>query len=182
MRISSSPATRATTNSGKWMPVKRSCGREAGLRVQGATNDTASSPKYRYPGTATRAMLAHAPIGADGARTIRYVNPATGGAVMPTLDCYAVRLGKSPTRSKRATYNVICLVVAGAGRSHHRRQDVRMVAARRVHDPALDLGPASGDRRRRRPVPGVRQVGVRAPRSGARGAAIVAAYPSMATR
>ena len=90
---------------------------QAGLRVQGATNDTASSPKYRYPGTATRAMLAHAPIGADGARTIRYVNPATGGAVMPTLDCYAVRLGKSPTRSKRATYNVICLVVAGAGRS-----------------------------------------------------------------
>jgi gentisate 1,2-dioxygenase len=62
-------------------------------------------------------MLAHAPIGPDGARTIRYVNPATGGAVMPTLDCYAVRLGKSPTRSKRVTYNVICLVVSGAGRS-----------------------------------------------------------------
>ena len=36
---------------------------------------------------------------------------------MPTLDCYAARLGKSPTRSKRVTYNVICLVVAGAGRS-----------------------------------------------------------------
>jgi gentisate 1,2-dioxygenase len=62
-------------------------------------------------------MLAHAPIGADGARTIRYVNPATGGAVMPTLDCYAVRIGQSPTRSKRVTYNVICLVVSGAGRS-----------------------------------------------------------------
>ena len=37
---------------------------------------------------------------------------------MPTLDCYAVRLGdKAPTRRKRATYNIICLVVAGAGRS-----------------------------------------------------------------
>jgi gentisate 1,2-dioxygenase len=90
---------------------------QAGLRVEGATSGTASSPKYRYPGTATRAMLAHAPVGPDGARTIRYVNPATGGAVMPTLDCYAVRIGKTPTRSKRATYNVICLVVSGAGRS-----------------------------------------------------------------
>jgi gentisate 1,2-dioxygenase len=51
-------------------------------------------------------------------RVIRYVNPATGGTVMPTLDCYAARLDKgAPTRSKRATYNVICLVVAGEGRS-----------------------------------------------------------------
>jgi gentisate 1,2-dioxygenase len=49
---------------------------------------------------------------------IRYVNPVTGGAVMPTLDCYAARLHKgTPTRAKRATYNVICLVVEGEGRS-----------------------------------------------------------------
>src|SRR5262245_29710230 len=90
---------------------------EAGLVAQGATTDSTSSPKYRYPGTATRAMLAHAPAGPDGARTIRYVNPLTGGAVMPTLDCYAVRLGKAPTRRKRATYNTICLVVSGTGQS-----------------------------------------------------------------
>ena len=52
-------------------------------------------------------------------RVIRYVNPATGGAVMPTLDCYAARLSRgTPTRAKRATYNVVCLVVAGEGRSH----------------------------------------------------------------
>jgi len=37
---------------------------------------------------------------------------------MPTLDCYAARLRKgAPTRAKRATYNVVCLVVAGEGRS-----------------------------------------------------------------
>ena len=37
---------------------------------------------------------------------------------MPTLDCYAVRLDKgAPTRSKRATWNVVCLVVEGEGRS-----------------------------------------------------------------
>ena len=44
--------------------------------------------------------------------------PSTGGAVMPTLDCYAARLSKNvPTRPKRATWNVVCLVVAGEGRS-----------------------------------------------------------------
>ena len=91
---------------------------EAGLRAEGATAGPANSPKYRYSGEATRRLLAVAPPGADGARTIRYVNPATGGAVMPTLDCYAVRLSKgAPTRMKRGTYNVVCLVVAGEGRS-----------------------------------------------------------------
>ena len=51
-------------------------------------------------------------------RVIRYVNPATGGAVMPTLDSYAARLSRgTPTRAKRTTYNVVCLVVTGEGRS-----------------------------------------------------------------
>jgi gentisate 1,2-dioxygenase len=91
---------------------------ESGLAVEGAAGGAVHSPKYRYPGDATRRMLAATPRGADGLRTIRYVNPATGGAVMPTLDCYAARLDKGiPTRTKRATYNVICLVVAGEGRS-----------------------------------------------------------------
>jgi gentisate 1,2-dioxygenase len=92
---------------------------EAGLRAEGATATTANSPKYRYPGEAMRRLLDAAPPGADGMRVIRYVNPATGGAVMPTLDCYAARLrAGTPTRKKRTTYNVVCLVVAGEGRSH----------------------------------------------------------------
>jgi gentisate 1,2-dioxygenase len=91
---------------------------EAGLRAEGATGGAVSSPKYRYPGEATRRLIAAAPAGADGMRAIRYVNPATGGAVMPTLDCYAARLSRdTPTRTKRATYNMVCLVVAGEGRS-----------------------------------------------------------------
>jgi gentisate 1,2-dioxygenase len=92
---------------------------EAGLIAEGAPSNPLSSPKYRYSGEGTRRLLAAAPPGADGARTIRYVNPATGGAVMPTLDCYAARLRQGvPTRMKRATYNVVCLVVRGEGRSH----------------------------------------------------------------
>jgi gentisate 1,2-dioxygenase len=91
---------------------------EAGLRADGAAGGAVHSPKYRYPGEAMRRLLAAATPGADGMRVIRYVNPVTGGAVMPTLDCYAARLRKgTPTRAKRATYNVICLVVEGEGRS-----------------------------------------------------------------
>jgi gentisate 1,2-dioxygenase len=91
---------------------------EAGLLAQGTAADGASSPKYRYPGEATRRMLTSVPRGADGMRLVRYVNPATGGAVMPTLDCYAARLDRGvASKTKRATYNVICLVVRGEGRS-----------------------------------------------------------------
>jgi gentisate 1,2-dioxygenase len=76
------------------------------------------SPKYRYPGEATRRLLDAVAPGPDGARTIRYVNPLTGGAVMATLDCYATRLVRgTPTRARRVTHNAICLVVAGEGRS-----------------------------------------------------------------
>ncbi|MFZ2143682.1 MAG: cupin domain-containing protein [Xanthobacteraceae bacterium] len=92
---------------------------EAGLVAEGAAASPVNSPKYRYSGEATRRLLAAAPAGSDGARTIRYVNPSTGGAVMPTLDCYAARLTRgTATRLKRATYNVVCLIVRGEGRSH----------------------------------------------------------------
>lgn len=91
---------------------------EAGLRVPGIPDGGANSPKYRYPGEATRRLLTVTPPGPDGARTIRYVDPSTGGAVMPTLDCYALRLDKGvTTRRKRGTWNAVCLVVAGEGRS-----------------------------------------------------------------
>lgn len=37
---------------------------------------------------------------------------------MPAFDCAAIRLTKSvPTRPKRVTYNSICLVASGSGRS-----------------------------------------------------------------
>src|SRR5262249_62366230 len=49
---------------------------------------------------------------------------------------------------------------------------VRLVAARRVHDPALDLCEPRGAWRRRRPVRGVRPLRLRAPRPAARGTAI----------
>ena len=92
---------------------------EAGLIAEGASASPNNSPKYHYSGEAARRLLGAAPTGADGARVVRYVNPSTGGAVMPTLDCYAARLSAGAwTRMKRGTYNVVCLVVRGEGRSH----------------------------------------------------------------
>jgi gentisate 1,2-dioxygenase len=78
----------------------------------------AHSPKYHYAGAATRRLLASLPAGPDGARTVRYTNPATGDAIMSALDCYAVRLPRGQaTRARRTTCNMICLVVSGFGRS-----------------------------------------------------------------
>ncbi len=90
---------------------------EAGLAPT-ALPRAVQSPKYRYPGEATRRLLASARAGDDGAKTIRYVHPETGGPVMTTLDCYAVRLEQgSATRPKRSTHNAVHLVVSGEGRS-----------------------------------------------------------------
>jgi gentisate 1,2-dioxygenase len=90
----------------------------AGLAASGTETAGAQSPKYRYPGKETRRMLDALAPGADGMRVVRYVNPQTGGAVMPTLDCYAVRLGGgAATAPRRTTWNAVCLVVAGEGRS-----------------------------------------------------------------
>ncbi len=76
------------------------------------------SPQYRYPGEATRRMLAAVAPTADGVRTVRYVNPSTGGAVMSTLDCYATRLARgAASRAQRTTFNTVCLVYSGEGRS-----------------------------------------------------------------
>lgn len=90
----------------------------AGLVSEGAESAASHSPKYRYPGAATRRLLAASAPGPDGSRTVRYVNPVTGGSVMTTLDCYAVRLpDDAATQAKRGTWNAICLVVDGEGRS-----------------------------------------------------------------
>src|SRR5258708_11659226 len=58
---------------------------EAGLVAEGAAASPVNSPKYHYPGEATRRLLAAAPAGSDGAPTTRYLNPPTGRAVRPTL-------------------------------------------------------------------------------------------------
>jgi gentisate 1,2-dioxygenase len=69
---------------------------------------------YRFPGEEMRRRLAEAPVGPDGAKSVRYTK--NGGSVMPTLDLFLTRIDR-PTRSRRATHNAIYLVVSGEGRS-----------------------------------------------------------------
>ena len=91
---------------------------EPGLVPSPAPPGASHSPKYRYSGAAVRRMLKQLPAGPDGARTIRYVNPMTGGALMPALDCYTKRLTKGvATKPVRTTWNAVCLVVCGEGRA-----------------------------------------------------------------
>jgi gentisate 1,2-dioxygenase len=70
--------------------------------------------QYRFPGEQMRRQLAEAPVGPDGAKSVRYTR--NGGSVMPTLDLFLTRIDR-PTRSRRATHNAIYLVVSGEGRS-----------------------------------------------------------------
>jgi gentisate 1,2-dioxygenase len=91
---------------------------EAGMAPANGSSAVPISPKYRYPGDATRRLLAAVAPGPGGARTVRYINPTSGGSVMPTLDCYAARLSKGvATRPRRGTWNAVVLVVSGEGRS-----------------------------------------------------------------
>jgi len=75
---------------------------------------TEGSAEYRFPGEDARRALDASPLGKDGARTFRYSR--NGGAVMPTLDLYLKRIDGS-TRAARTTWNAVCLVASGEGRS-----------------------------------------------------------------
>ncbi|MDF2118672.1 cupin domain-containing protein [Roseiarcaceae bacterium H3SJ34-1] len=79
---------------------------------------TSYSPKLRYAWTETKPALdAGSPL-ADASREVRYVNPLNGRPVLPTLDCYAVRLERGcATRPKRSTASMVCYVIEGEGHS-----------------------------------------------------------------
>src|SRR5499426_1182652 len=92
--------------------------RAADLAQATAPPHAAHSPKYRYPDEETRRLLDAVPPRPDGVKLLRYVNPLSGGPIMPTLDCYAARLAKgTATQPTRTTWNAVALVVAGEGRS-----------------------------------------------------------------
>jgi gentisate 1,2-dioxygenase len=75
---------------------------------------TSGSEEYRFPGIEARAELAETPVGPDGTRAHRYTR--NGRSVMPTLDLYLRRID-GPTRAQRTTWNAVCLVASGQGRS-----------------------------------------------------------------
>jgi gentisate 1,2-dioxygenase len=101
----------------------------AGFLPTASPPSEAHSPVYRYPYREARRALAAAPCAADGARTIRYANPMTGGPAQPLLECTLTALERGrPTALRRTNANIACLVVAGAGTS-------------RIGDRAFEWGP-----------------------------------------
>jgi gentisate 1,2-dioxygenase len=97
------------------------CALDASFFEPGARQDErfwevsdAGSAEYRFAGEEMRRQLDAAAAGPDGSQTVRYTKG--GGSVMPTLDLFLARVGQR-TRPRRATYNAICLVVSGEGRS-----------------------------------------------------------------
>jgi len=75
---------------------------------------TEGSSEYRFAGDEARHALAATERGKDGSRTHRYTKH--DGPVMPTLDLYLKQLDQR-TRPMRTTWNAVCLVVSGDGRS-----------------------------------------------------------------
>jgi gentisate 1,2-dioxygenase len=99
------------TAPGRWV--------QSGLAPSGPRSGASDySPKLRYAWADTLAMLDALEPGADGSTSVQYVNPQTGGAVFPTIDCWALRLEPGrETSPHRSTSNAICIVVDGEGRS-----------------------------------------------------------------
>ncbi len=90
----------------------------SGMKPAAAAHIDGQYPKYRYPGAEAKRLLDAMPRAADGSKLMRYVNPLTGGPVMPMLDCYRMRLpAGGASQPQRTTWNRICLVVEGEGRS-----------------------------------------------------------------
>lgn len=76
------------------------------------------SPVFRYPYAEAIEALAAAPPAEDGSRTIRYVNPLSGGPAQPFMDCSLTEITKDrPTAARKSNANVACVVVAGEGSS-----------------------------------------------------------------
>ena len=85
-------------------------------RVRAESLMTAYSPLFRYPWGQARVARGATPAGEDGARLLRYVNPATGGPVLSRLDCFLLGLDRGkPTRRYRTTSNAVCFVAEGSG-------------------------------------------------------------------
>ncbi len=74
------------------------------------------SPIFRYSAADARRAVEVAPTAADGSRTVRYADPVTGGAVLPTIDCYLTQIeAGTATHAVRSSASALCVVVDGEG-------------------------------------------------------------------
>ena len=89
-----------------------------GLVPMGGVTNKDYSPIFRYPWTTARPALMRAPAARDGSRTLRYVNPETGGPAMSLIDCLLLGLSKgAATQPARSTAEAVYVVAEGTGNS-----------------------------------------------------------------
>ena len=102
-------------------PPTRAAPLRAGASVLLPDGSDARAPhpsRFRYARERAWQCLRDATPAPDGSRLLRYVNGASQGAVLPTLDCYllAPATGRA-TRRTRSTSNAVCVVAQGSGGS-----------------------------------------------------------------
>ncbi len=91
---------------------------EGGMLPEGDAAVVPYSPLYRYAWERADRVLAAMAPGVDGSRRLRYLNPADGGPVMPTIDVEALRLAAGRTTAAvRTTATAMVVVIEGSGRS-----------------------------------------------------------------
>ena len=74
------------------------------------------SPRFRYPWSDVLHAFEATPKAADGSRTVRYVNPLTGGPVMSLIDCFAIELAEGQeTIPVRSSAHGVASVAEGQG-------------------------------------------------------------------
>jgi len=74
--------------------------------------------RFRFSAQRASTALEQSVPRMDGSRMLRYIDATSGGAVLPTLDCYLLGLEKSqPTQKRRSTSSAICVVAEGEGSS-----------------------------------------------------------------
>lgn len=78
----------------------------------------ADGDRFRFSWERAGEALAAAAAAPDGSRLLRYVDPLSLGAVLPTLDCYLLSCAAGQaTRPYRSTSNAVCVVAQGEGTS-----------------------------------------------------------------
>lgn len=91
---------------------------QGGLAPVSEAQTTPYSPKVHWRREEVVAALDRAPEHIDGGRLIRFTHPLNGGAVLETLDLYALQLRAGErTRPFRTSASALCVVLEGEGES-----------------------------------------------------------------
>ena len=100
------------------LPLLHYDGDYASANIVPLMPDATGAPVFRYPWEDVVRALEAAPVAADGSRRVRYINPLSGGACLPLIDCSVLQIEAGSTTTPFASAaDTIVSVVEGEGRS-----------------------------------------------------------------